>query len=62
MMKDKNQKPKSRWQQTKEGWYEKVPLSVKQLDVIIWLGIAVLVAVVVLVVLEANGIFYLFGK
>ncbi len=32
----KQEKPKSEWQKTKESWYDKIPLTVKQLDIIIW--------------------------
>ena len=34
---------KTAWQQTKEGWYDKVPLTVQQLDIIIWCGIGGLI-------------------
>ena len=33
------QSAKSLWQQTKESWYDKVNLTVKQLDIIIACGI-----------------------
>lgn len=41
----------------KESWYEKVPLSLRQVDVIIWVVSALLAIVVVLIILEAAGIF-----
>ena len=44
----------------KEEWYDKVKLTVKQMDVIIWIVSGLLAAVVVLIVLEAAGIFTLF--
>lgn len=50
-----NRKP-SRLRELKESWYEKVPLNVRQLDVIIAIGIAGLVIVTVLIALEATGV------
>lgn len=45
------------WQQTKEGWYDKIPLTVKQLDWIIGLGIAGLVITFIVIFLDAAGVF-----
>ena len=44
------------WQRNKEELYDKVPLSAKQLDVIIVLGWIGLAVVAVLIALEAAGI------
>ena len=44
----------------KKEWYDKVKLSVRQMDVIIWIIYGLLAAVIVLIVLEAAGIFKLF--
>ena len=52
---------KTAWQTTKEGWYDKVPLTVKQLDIIIGVSLAALVIVFVLIFLDAWDIFHLFG-
>lgn len=41
----------------KEELYDKVPLTVKQLDIIIAVAVAALAAVFILIVLEATGIF-----
>ena len=41
----KEEKPKTEWQKTKEGWYDKVPLTVKQLDLIIYGCIGALIAI-----------------
>ena len=41
----------------KEGWYDKVPLNVRQLDVIIALGLIGLAVVAVLIFLDASGVF-----
>ena len=53
--------PKKTWEQTRHGWYENLSVSVRQLDFIIWGGIALLIVVFVLIGLEAAGIFSLFG-
>ena len=45
------------FQSRKESWYDKVPLTVKQLDVIVYVGIAALVVVFILIALEAAGIY-----
>ena len=44
------------WQRNKEELYDKVPLTLRQLDVIIALGLLGLGAVAVLIFLEASGI------
>lgn len=46
-------------QNKKEEWYDKVKLSVKQLDVAIWIVSGLLVVVFILIILEATGIFKL---
>ena len=53
----KKQREKSAWQQTKEGWYDKVPLSVKQLDIIIACGIGGLILTFIAIALDAMGVF-----
>ena len=52
----KEEPPKSMWQITKESWYDKVNLSVKQLDIIIACGIAGLVLTFICIALDAMGI------
>jgi hypothetical protein len=42
---EENQEVKTPWQTTKEGWYDKVPLTVKQLDTIIVAGFVALAVV-----------------
>lgn len=52
---------KTPFQVKKEGWYDKVPLNVKQLDLIIvacWVALGV---TAVLIALDAMDIFHLFG-
>lgn len=44
----------------KEEWYDKVKLTVRQMDVIIWIVSGLLAVVVILIILEAAGIFKLF--
>ena len=48
----KEEKPKTEWQKTKEGWYDKVPLTVKQLDLIIYGCIGALVVIFLKLILE----------
>ena len=47
----------SLWQQTKESWYDKVNLTVKQLDIIIGCCIAALVLTFIAIALDAIGVF-----
>ncbi len=49
--------PKSDWQRTKESWYDHVNLTVRQLDIIIWLCAAGLVLLAVVIALDAMGVF-----
>ena len=51
------QSAKSLWQQTKESWYDKVTLSVKQLDIIIACGIGGLILTAIIIALDAMGVF-----
>ena len=51
------QRKKSAWQETKESWYDKVPLSVRQLDIIIACGIGGLIITVIVIALDAMGVF-----
>lgn len=48
---------KSAWQTTKEGWYDKVNLTVKQLDIIIACGIIGLILTAICIALDAMGVF-----
>ena len=50
------QSAKSLWQQTKESWYDKVTLTVKQLDIIIACGIGGLIITGILIALDAMNI------
>ena len=51
------QSAKSLWQQTKESWYDKVPLTVKQLDIIIACGVGGLILTFIAIALDAMGVF-----
>ena len=53
----KEESPKSMWQQTKESWYDKVTLTVKQLDIIIACGIGGLILTAIVIALDAMGVF-----
>ena len=46
-------------QNKKEEWYDKIKLSVRQLDIVIWIVSGLLVVVLILIVLEATGVFKL---
>ena len=44
------------WQRNKKALYDKVPLTLRQLDIIIALGLLGLAVVAVLIFLEASGV------
>ena len=50
----KPEKEKTEWQKTKEGWYDKIPLTLKQLDLIIWTCIGALILIFIKVFLDAG--------
>ena len=54
-------KSKSAWQHTKERWYDKVPLTLKQLDSIIYVCLGLLVILGIVITLDAMDIFNPFG-
>ena len=51
------EKPKTPWQLQKESWYDKVPLTLKQLDIIIGCCIAGLILTTIAIALDAMGVF-----
>lgn len=59
---EKEEQPKSQWQLQKENWYDRVPLNQKQLDIIIGVCLVLLVLTFVLIYLDAQDIFHLFGR
>lgn len=52
--KNKPEKEKPQWQKTKEGWYDKVPLTVKQLDIIIWVCVGALIVTFIKIFMDAG--------
>lgn len=48
---------KPTWQLVKESWYSKLNVSVKQLDIIIALGVAGLIITAIAIGLDAAGVF-----
>ena len=44
-------------QQQKEMLYSRLPVTRKQVDIVLWLAVAALIVVVILIGLEAAGIF-----
>ncbi len=58
---EEKERPKSQWQQKKEGWYDKVPLTLKQLDMIIYCGIGGMILLAIVIALDAMGIISPFG-
>ncbi|MBR5521798.1 MAG: hypothetical protein IKU54_07375 [Oscillospiraceae bacterium] len=48
---------KPTWQLVKESWYSQLNVSVKQLDIIITLGVAGLIILAVVIGLDAAGVF-----
>ena len=55
------EKPKTPWQAKKEGWYDKIPLTLKQLDIIIGVCLTLLALTFIAICLDAMGIYNLFG-
>lgn len=54
-------KTKSTWQIQKESWYDKVPLNLKQLDIIIAICLILLALTFVVIFLDAADIVNPFG-
>lgn len=55
------EKPKSQWQQTKEGWYSGINMSYKQINTLVNILLVALVIVFIFIGLEAAGVYSLFG-
>ena len=55
------QPKKSEWVKRKEGWYDKVPLNVKQLDIIILVAWILLAVTILFIVLDVTDVYHLFG-
>ncbi len=52
---------KSGWQATKESWYDKIPVTLKQMDIIVTVCWVLIGLTVVAIILDAMDIFHLFG-
>lgn len=55
------EKPKTPWQLQKESWYDKIPLTLKQLDWIVGVCLTLLALTFLAIALDALGIFSIFG-
>ena len=55
------EKAKTPWQMKKENWYDKIPLSLKQLDIIIGVCLFLLALCFIAIILDAAGIYNFFG-
>ncbi len=55
------EKVKTPWQLKKESWYDKIPLTLKQLDIIVVICWIALGLCALCIALEAMGIIRLFG-
>lgn len=57
--KDSGEKPKKEWQYKGDNWYDNLDVTEEQVNKVIRIGFAALIAVFVLIGLEAAGIFKL---
>ena len=63
MMEEKKETPvepekkKKDWQTTKEGWYDKIPFNLKQMNVIVGVCWTLLILTFVFILLDAWGVF-----
>lgn len=55
------EKVKTPWQMQKESWYDKIPLSLKQLDWIVNICLTLLALCFIAICLDALGIYNFFG-
>lgn len=58
---EKEVETKTPWQKQKEYWYDKIPLTLKQLDIIIGICWTLLILTFIAIFLDAKGIINLFG-
>ncbi len=58
---DSQEKVKSPWQLQKESWYDKINVTGKQMDIIVWCCWGALGLCALAIALEAMGIIRLFG-
>ena len=55
------EKPKTPWQLQKGSWYDKIPLTLKQLNWIVGICLTLLALTFLAIALDALGIFSIFG-
>lgn len=58
---EEESKVKTPWQIKKESWYDKIPLTLKQLDIIIGICLTLLALTFIAICLDALGIWNVFG-
>lgn len=51
------EKKKTDWRTTKEGWYDKIPFNLKQMNVIVGVCWTLLILTFVFILLDAWGVF-----
>ena len=51
------EKKKSDWQTTKEGWYDKIPFNLHQMNIIVGVCWTLLILTFVFILLDAWGVF-----
>ena len=56
-----DQSPGSLWQQTKESWYDKLPVTLKQMDIIVGICWGLIGLTAIAITLETLDIWHLFG-
>lgn len=57
---EEEKETKTPWQQKKESWYDKIPLNLKQLDIIVAVCWILLALTVVAMYLDTRGIVNIF--
>ena len=58
---EENKEDKSAWQTAKESWYDKIPLTLKQLDAIVIVCFVLLGLCFAAICLDVMDIYHLFG-
>lgn len=54
---EKQEDLRTPWQRTKEGWYDKIPLTLHQLDIIVHVCLVLLGLCFIAICLDALGVF-----
>lgn len=58
---EEEKESKNQWQQTKESWYDKLPVTLKQMDIIVGICWGLIGLTAVAIALDAMDIWHLFG-